>query len=198
MSTQKEIEHRRRKVQKFLSMNYTADEIAGKLNVHPQTVYNDKQALESRYKKMVAENPHYLKRQHEKILKFIDDLDILINEYYELMERAKTTFKYTDKDGKEKEVELADINSLRQLLDSIRSTKMEQAKILKLVGGDNKFLQQNYIHIEKLNNTIEPLLTMVKLLVTKFVPEDKREEAFVFVKNFMQNQKVIDGEVINE
>jgi len=187
LSTEQEVEIRRRKVQEFLRKGYTRAEIAEKLNVSYQTIVGDALFLNERYKKLVAENPHYLKEQLEKVLRFIDYFDALIKEFWELRERAKEYITVTDKKGNTKKIPLGSIDDQRKLLDSIRSTMVEQAKILKLIGGENKYLQMNYIHIEELNAHITPLIVGMKRLVKEYVPEEKRQGAFQFLADYIKN-----------
>ena len=102
MASEEEIEIRRRKVQELSQKGYTSHEIAEKLEVHFQTIYTDIKFINARYKKIVSENPEYLSQQLEKILKFIDDFDLLMKEYWELKEQAKREITVTDKKGNTK------------------------------------------------------------------------------------------------
>jgi IS30 family transposase len=189
MSTEKEIEQRRRKVQELLRKGYTQNDIAEKLGVHHQTVHNDVQAVNDRYKKLVSENPEYLSQQLEKILKFIDDFDALMREYWELKEQASNQIEVTDKKGNKKIVPLGTVDDQRKVLDSIRQVIVEKAKILKLISGDNKYLQQNYIHIENINSYIVPIMNSFKQVIKKYVPNDRQSDAFNTLKQMLENNK---------
>jgi transposase len=189
MATEKEIEQRRRRVQDLLRKGYTQQDIADKINVHHQTIHNDVQAINDRYKKLVSENPEYLSQQLEKILKFIDEFDALMKEYWELKDHAANEIEVTDKKGNKKKMPLGTVDDQRKVLDSIRQVMVEKAKILKLISGDNKYLQQNYIHIENLNNYIIPIMNGVKRVIKQYVPTERQPDAFNTLKQLLESNK---------
>ena len=184
------IESRRRKVQEYLVKGYTYPRIAEKLGVHIQTIQNDAKFLNERYKKLVVENPNYLNNQLEKVFKFIDQFGTLISELWELKEQAGEVVEIVDKKtGKMKEVQVGSIDEQRKILSDIKSIMVEQAKVLKLISGSNQFVQQNYVHIDQVNNMIAPVINIIKEIVNIYVPEDKKVEAFQKVKDFMELKK---------
>ena len=189
MASEEEIEVRRRKVQELSQKGYTQHEIATKLEVHSQTICADIKFINDRYKKLVSENPEYLSQQLEKILKFIDDFDLLMKEYWELKEQATNEITVTDKKGNTKTIPYGDLDDQRKVLDSIRQVIVEKAKILKLVSGDNKYLTQNYVHADSLVVYIQPIMNIVKQLVVQFVPEEKKQAAFTFLSTGIKKQK---------
>ena len=147
--------------------------------------------INDRYKKLVSENPEYLSEQLEKILKFIDDFDFLMKEYWDLKKQAGDVIEFTDKKGNKKKIPLGSIDDQRKLLDSVRQVMVEKAKILKLISGDNKYLQNNYIHADSLVIYIQPIMNIVKQLVVQFVPEEKKQAAFTFLSTGIQKQKAL-------
>jgi IS30 family transposase len=192
MATEKEIEQRRRQVQDLLRKGYTQNDIAEKLGVHHQTVHNDVQAINDRYKKLVSENPEYLSQQLEKILKFIDEFDALKKEYWELKDSAVTPIEVTDTKGNKKTIPLGTVDDQRKLLDSIRQVMVEKAKILKLISGDNKYLQQNYIHVDSINTYVIPIMNICKQVIKMYVPNEKQPDAFNTLKQMLENNKEIE------
>lgn len=194
MASEEEIEIRRRKVQELSQKGYTSHEIAEKLEVHFQTIYTDIKFINARYKKIVSENPEYLSQQLEKILKFIDDFDLLMKEYWELKEQAKREITVTDKKGNTKKIPYGDLDDQRKVLDSIRQVIVEKAKILKLISGDNKYLTQNYVHIDNLGIHIQPIMNIVMQVIKKYVPNEKQPEAFNTLKQMIESNKDIGEE----
>ena len=194
MASEEEIEIRRRKVQELSQKGYTSHEIAEKLEVHFQTIYADIKFINDRYKKIVSENPEYLSQQLEKILKFIDDFDLLMKEYWELKEQAKREITVTDKKGNTKKIPYGDLDDQRKVLDSIRQVIVEKAKILKLISGDNKYLTQNYVHIDNLGIHIQPIMNIVMQVIKKYVPNEKQPEAFNTLKQMIESNKDIGEE----
>jgi len=194
MASEEEIEIRRRKVQELSQKGYTSHEIAEKLEVHFQTIYTDIKFINARYKKIVSENPEYLSQQLEKILKFIDDFDLLMKEYWELKEQAKREITVTDKKGNTKKIPYGDLDDQRKVLDSIRQVIIEKAKILKLISGDNKYLTQNYVHIDNLGIHIQPIMNIVMQVIKKYVPNEKQPEAFNTLKQMIESNKDIGEE----
>ena len=190
--SEQEIEIRRRKVQEYLMKGYIYDKIAEKLGVHVQTIQSDVKILNERYKKLVVENPNYLNNQLEKIFQFIDHFQVLISELWELKEQCSETIEVTDKNGVKKTISIGSIDDQRKILMDVKSVMEVQAKILKLISGSNQFVQQNYIHIDQVNNMILPIMNIVKEVVNIYVPEEKKEEAFNKVKEFMEVRKIED------
>ena len=194
MASEEEIEIRRRKVQELSQKGYTSHEIAEKLEVHFQTIYTDIKFINARYKKIVSENPEYLSQQLEKILKFIDDFDLLMKEYWELKEQAKREITVTDKKGNTKKIPYGDLDDQRKVLDSIRQVIIEKAKILKLISGDNKYLTQNYVHIDNLGIHIQPIMNIVMQVIKKYVPNEKQPEAFNSLKQLIEANRETEEE----
>jgi len=194
MASEEEIEIRRRKVQELSQKGYTSHEIAEKLEVHFQTIYADIKFINDRYKKIVSENPEYLSQQLEKILKFIDDFDLLMKEYWELKEQAKREITVTDKKGNTKKIPYGDLDDQRKVLDSIRQVIVEKAKILKLISGDNKYLTQNYVHIDNLGIHIQPIMNIVMQVIKKYVPNEKQPEAFNSLKQLIEANRETEEE----
>jgi len=194
MASEEEIEVRRRKVQELSQKGYTQHEIATKLEVHSQTICADIKFINDRYKKLVSENPEYLSQQLEKILKFIDDFDLLMKEYWELKEQAKKEITITDKKGNIRTIPYGDLDDQRKVLDSIRQVIIEKAKILKLISGDNKYLTQNYVHIDNLGIHIQPIMNIVMQVIKKYVPNEKQPEAFNSLKQMIEANKEIGEE----
>jgi len=194
MASEEEIEIRRRKVQELSQKGYTSHEIAEKLEVHFQTIYTDIKFINARYKKIVSENPEYLSQQLEKILKFIDDFDLLMKEYWELKEQAKREITVTDKKGNTKKIPYGDLDDQRKVLDSIRQVIVEKAKILKLISGDNKYLTQNYVHIDNLGIHIQPIMNIVMQVIKKYVPNEKQPEAFNSLKQLIEANRETEEE----
>ena len=64
---------RREKVQELILKGYTQVQIAGKLNVNPQTIHSDIKHLNDKYGKYISKHPEYLQKKLDKILKFIDE-----------------------------------------------------------------------------------------------------------------------------
>ena len=191
MASEEEIEIRRRDVQKLSQKGYTQQEIAAKLEVHPQTICADIKFINDRYKKLVSENPEYLSQQLEKILKFIDDFDLLMKEYWELKEQAKKEITVTDKKGNTRTIPYGDLDDQRKVLDSIRQVIVEKAKILKLISGDNKYLQTNYVHVDNLSLHIQPIMNIVMQVIKKYVPNEKQPDAFNTLKQMIESNKDI-------
>lgn len=182
MATQKQIEERRRKVEDLQRKGWSGQEIADELGWHYNTIYNDLDYLNKRYKKWLADHPEYLERRQEKILRFLDDFNALKKEYFDLKDT-------TDSDDKK-----------LKALDSIRKTIVEQARILKLIGGQNKYLQQNYIHIDKINESTQELFEAVEDIIDNFVPEGEQEKAYKRLKSRLKKssiKEVGDEEVID-
>jgi len=184
-----EIEIRRRKVQEYLMKGYIYDKIAEKLGVHVQTIQSDVKILNERYKKLVVENPNYLNNQLEKIFQFIDHFSVLISELWELKEQCSETVEVTDKNGITKTIPIGSIDDQRKILMDVKNIMEVQAKVLKIISGSNQFVQQNYIHIDQVNNMISPMMNIVKEVVNIYVPEDKKKEAFQKVKDFIELKK---------
>jgi transposase len=65
------------------------------------------------------------------------------------------------------------------ILREIRSTLSEQAKILQLITGNKTYVQQNFIHIDK----IQLIMNKIKYIVEKYITEDKRKEVYGILKN---------------
>ena len=166
MSLDKLIEERRRIVQQLLMKGWTQQDIAKKLNVHYQTIHGDVKAINERYDKLVIENPNYLKKQLDKVFRFIDEFNLLKKEYWEAMRGLQPEEK-------------------RRMLDSIRQTMVEQAKVLKVLStSSDKYLQQNFIHIDQVQQTIQPLIAHVIFILKRFVPEEKITEALEVLNNY--------------
>jgi transposase len=94
--------------------------------------------------------------------------------------------KYLDKERERlrfsKELNsLAKSNTSDQIgiLREIRSTLSEQAKILQLITGNKTYVQQNFIHIDK----IQLIMNKIKYIVEKYITEDKRKEVYGILKN---------------
>ena len=187
--SEQEIEIRRRKVQEYLMKGYIYDKIAEKLGVHVQTIQSDVKVLNERYKKLVVENPNYLNNQLEKIFQFIDHFQVLISELWELKEQCSETIEVTDKNGVKKTISIGSIDDQRKILMDVKSVMEVQAKILKLISGSNQFVQQNYIHIDQVTNMMSPIMNIVKEVVNIYVPEEKKEKAFLAIKEFVKTQK---------
>jgi len=186
---EQDMEERRRKVQDLLAKGYNQRGIAKKLGVHYQTICSDVKFLNERYKKLVVENPNYLNNQLEKVYQFIDHFSVIIEEMWELKEQCKETITIKDKNGNDKEISIGSIDDQRKILMDVKSLMETQAKVLKLISGSNQFVQQNYIHIDQITNMMAPMMNIMKEVVNIYVPEEKKEKAFLAIKEFVKTQK---------
>ena len=192
MSSEKQIEERRRRTQELLQKGYNRKEISEKLKVHYMTTVGDVKFLNERYKKMVQDNPDYLNKQLEKIFQFVEELNTLKKEYWKIKESAGEFIEITDKKGNKKKIPLGSLEDQRKTLDSIRQVIMEQAKILKLVGNTPTYLQQNYFHIDDVNSKIKKLIKHFIFIIDKHIPKEKQEEALRDLQSY--KGEVIDVE----
>ena len=213
---EKAMEIRRRQVEDLKLKGYTQIQIAEKLGVTEQTITADVKALNERYKKFVTENPHYLEKRIDKILKWLDKYDKVLQQLYELKD---ATFEVKDKiqaivnrhlpallkpqpdeKGKVNKEEMQkyrnkekkrfffrrELNGLAKsntsdhtsILREIRSTLSEQAKILQLITGNKTYVQQNFIHIDK----IHLIINKVKYIIEKYIEPKKRVEVYEVLK----------------
>ena len=151
---------RREQVQNLILQGYSQNKIAEKLDVHYQTIHSDVKFLNKKYAKYAAKHPEYLKKKLDKILKFVDELNYLKTEYHKLKEKAAEEITIPGKkEGVEVVIARGTIDDERKLLDSIVKLISEQSKILQITGGkEEKYLQQNFIHVDQLNAKITPLI----------------------------------------
>lgn len=185
----KEIVKRREEVQELALQGYTQSKIAKLLGVHPQTIHKDVKYLNKRYEKYVAKHPEYLKKKLDKILKFIDELNYLKTEYRKLKDKAGDEITVITKEGKEIQILRGSIDDERKMLDSILKVIAEQAKILQITGGkEEKYLQQNFIHIDKLTIKITTLVEYFVQIIYRYVPKESQNKAFIDLKAYEDNE----------
>lgn len=180
---------RRDSVQEYILRGYSQAKIAEILKVHPQTVYNDVKKLNTRYAKYISKNPDYLKNKLDKILRFIDELNHLKTEYWKLRDKAGEEITVAGKDGKQLTIPRGSIDDERKALDSIVKLISEEAKILQLTGKEDKFLQQNFIHVDKINAKITPLIEFFVQIIYKFVPLEAQQNAFIELKTYKEEDE---------
>ena len=186
----KELIIRREKVQELILKGYTQNEVADKLGVHYQTIHKDVRWLNRKYSKYVAKHPEYLKKKLDKILKFIDELNKIKKGYWELKDKAGQEIIIPGKkEGVELTIPRGSIDDERKMLDSIVKLITEQAKILQLTGSEDKYLQQNFIHIDQLNAKIVPLVEYFVQIIYKYVPEQLQKNALTDLQTYEENQK---------
>ena len=186
----KEIIKRRDRVQELILQGYTQRKIADILDVHYQTIHKDVESLNKRYSKYMAKHPEYLKNKLDKILKFVDELNYLKTEYHKLKEKASDEITVVTKKGNEIQIPRGSLDDERKMLDSIVKLISEQAKILQITSGkEEKYLQQNFIHIDQLNAKIVPLVEYFVGIIYKYVSKEQQDNALIELKAYDKDDK---------
>lgn len=161
MSLEKKQEERRRKVRELILKGHSYSDIADKLNVSVPTISADVKAINETYAKRVLENPDYLDRQLKHVFEVIDEYNLIKKKLYEVIDNDKVK-------NREK------VAALGKLINNL----VVKAKLLKLIQPDKTFIQNNYIHIDELNN----VLTKISFIIKKYISEDEQLKLFEELK----------------
>ena len=189
----KKLEYRYRKIQELILQGVSQEEIAKILGITIQTVSSDLHTINRRYTKLVLENKDYLSRQLELIFRKVDELDLVKRKLYEIASAEESVGEFLAKlsqcDAKQKleEIKLL-VSKTRdkiQALNSIVNIIEKQAKLQKLIVPDVNFIQNNYLHIDKLDMIFE---AFGKIIFDCVTPE-KQVEALTRLKAIALDKK---------
>lgn len=193
------------------------------LTACPKTVEKDINYLQAIYSKLITNNPHLAKLQVEKVMKMVDEVDIVKKEFWDIyhdlkeentpkhkgildtLNRALTKISNADIDAAQELISDA-INDLQKVkkpyytsrldtLKAILSRTDYEVKLLNLCNP-TKMIQGEYISVE----TLKIMLQAVKSIIEDFIPKDKRQYAIERMKKANPATKtgaeIIDAEVI--
>jgi len=169
---------RRLKVKDLALKGYSTSEIAKKLGVKPKTIQKDLEWVKEYWTKLTIYNKHIAEKQYEYVQKFLEELNIVKRELYDLLEEAKKKGKFRTR-----------LDTLKTIIQRID----QEAKILGLINPA-KLVVNNFIHVDTLKN----IMTIVASIIQEFVPPDKRQYAFERLQKIKiesLQDKIIDAKI---
>jgi len=159
---------RRLEVKKLYLQGISVYDIAQKLNVSTSTIKKDIKEINRWYLNAVEKNPHILERQAEHILRHLDELKMIKERLWKLVDKSSSS-----KD---------EVRVLRAILDELS----HEARVLRLIDVTKTI--NNYISIDKIGILVNGTIEIVK----EFVPPERQKYALERLK--ILGQKTIEEE----
>ena len=189
---------RRVKVKELYLQGKTANEISKIVNCNYQTALSDINHWKEYYAKLATNNPHIVEKQVERINRLLDETEMVKKEFWGVYDDIKAQIEKEEAERaaaleKDPTAHVKQSSHIGEKLDTLKAimNRMEtEARLLNLFNPAN-LQNSNMISVE----VLKEILTIVKNIITEFIPADKQGYAIERMKRIkLDPSNIIDVE----
>jgi IS30 family transposase len=154
------VERRREEVWRLKRMGWTYDRIAEYLNTPEKTIENDMKIIKAREESLAISNQKLIEDTAKGIAQMLEKYQTIEKEAWECY------------------MMILDPVERIKALSALTKCYADVAKLLKLIDYNQSINIEKFIKIENL----VPMLNQVIMVIDKYIPEDKKVEAYKEIK----------------